>query len=562
MPHWYAPKEGANRPLWPAEQRILPTMNKPMTKRIFAAGSAGLLLALGLFISGCSSNKDNANVITTGPSSTAQGGSKGRGHGKKGKGGPGGPPATPVIVTTVSNTGTISDSVYVTGSIATLFDDNLAAQTTGEVTYVGVQAGDAVKKGQLLIKLDPSVAEAAVQQDQANVANDQAKVQQAQLQYSQSITNANVAINQARQQLTAAEQNLITTKFPYQPQQIAQMRDQVVQQQTNATNAQTYYEREALLYKEGVIAASDYDNAYTSYKTQAALLANYQEALKLAEAGGRTEQVKAAEQTVKEQQQNLRNAIANLAQVRVNREAITAAQDTVKAAEYTLQQAQAQLQYTNIYSPINGFVQTRSTDPGQVATPGTTLLELVDLHTVYFEPSVSEDDFRKLALGQLAEVNVDAYPGRTFTGHIGAVYPAASTTDRQFSVRVDIPNPGSLLRPGMYARGSIITRTDHNVIVVPTTALVASLPPGYTSNLSSNAVSYGNLVLPPETVFIVGPGNKAIQKPVKVGIEANSEAEILSGLSPGDQLITTGQGLLQPGSPVTVENQTAQAPSQ
>lgn len=517
-----------------------------------------MLLALGIFVSGCSS-KDSSNVITTGPSSS-QGG--GKGHGKGGKGGAGGPAVTPVNVTTVTNTGKISQSVYVTGNIATLYDDNLASQVTGQVDSVTVQAGDPVHKGQLLIQIDPATAEAAVEQDQATVANDQAKVQQAQLQYDQSITNANVAINQARQQLTAAQQSLITTKYPYQQQQIAQMHDQLIQQQANEKNAETYYSREALLYKEGVIAATDYDNAYTSYKTQEALLKNYQEAYNLALAGGRPEQVKAAKQTVAEQEQNLKNAIANLAQVRVNKEAITAAIDTVNAAESTLKQAEAQLEYTKIYSPINGFVQTRSTDPGQIATPGTTLLELVDLHTVYFEPTVSEDNFRSLAIGQQVEVNVDAYPGRTFHGRIDAVNPGAATTNRQFSVRVDIPNPGSLLRPGMYARGSIITRTDHNVIVVPTTALVASLPPGYTSNLSSNAVSYGSMVLPPETVFLVGPGNKAVQKSVKVGIETGTEAEIVSGLTPGDQLITTGQGLLQPGSPITVENQTAQAPAQ
>lgn len=521
---------------------------------------AGLALLLALclaVVAGCS-HKNSSDQSASGK------GSGHHGRGKGGQGGAGGPQVTPVDVTIVSNNGSISESVYVTGSIATLYDDNLSSQISGQVLSVAVQAGDPVHKGELLIQIDPTAAEAAVQQDEANVANDQAKVQQAQLQYEQSITNANVAINQARQQLTAAEQSLITTKYPYQPQQIAQMHDQLIQQQANEKNAETYYARERMLYNEGVIAASDYDNAYTAYKTQQALLANYQEAYKLALAGGRPEQVTAAKQTVKEQEQNLRNAIANLNQVKVNKEAITAAIDTVQAAQYTLKQAIAQLQYTKIYSPINGFVQARDTDPGQTATPGTTLLELVDLHTVYFEPTVSEDDFRKIAIGQPADVNVDAYPGRTFHGKVGAVYPAASATNRQFSVRVDIPNPGNLLRPGMYARGSIITRTDRNVIVVPTTALVASLPPGYAANQSSNAISYGNLVLPPETVFLVGPGNKAVQKNVKVGIETGSQAEIVSGLSPGDQLITTGQGLLQPGSPVRVEsqNEVAQAPSQ
>lgn len=518
-------------------------MNTMMMKRNIAARvCAALALALCLLtVFGC--GKKNAGQRAGG-----QGG-----HG----GGAGGPQVTPVNVTTVTNTGKISQSVYVTGNIASLFDVNLAAQTTGQITYLQVREGDQVKKGQLLIQIDPSAAQAVVQQDQANVANDEAKVQQARLQYEQSITNAQVAINQARQQLTAAQQNLITTKFPYQPQQLAQTQQQLIQQEANAKNAENFYARERMLYNQGVIAASDYDNAYTSYKTQQALLKNYQEAYNLAKAGGRPEQITAARQTVAEQEQNVKNATANLNQVRVNKEAITAAIETVNAARYTLAQAQAQLKYTKIYSPIDGFVQARSAEVGQTATPGTTLLELVDLHQVYFQPTVSEDDFRHLALGQQVTVNVDAYPGKTFNGRVDAVYPGAAATNRQFSVRVDIPNPGNLLRPGMYARGSIITRTVHNAIVVPINALVASLPPGYAANQSSNATSYGNLVLPPETVFVVGSGNKAVQKPVKVGIETGTEAEIVSGLSPGDQLITTGQGLLQPGSPVRVQSQVA-----
>jgi HlyD family secretion protein len=465
-----------------------------------------------------------------------------------------GPPATAVNVTPVS-TGSISQSVYVTGNVATLFDVNLSAQTTGQIDYIDVREGDTVKKGQLLIQIDPKVAQAAVDQARANLWDDEAKLQQARLQYSQSITNANVAVNQAQQQLQAALQSLSTTKFPYQPPQITQIHDQLIQQQANAKNAETFYARESLLYKQGVISASDYDNAYTSYKTQQALLQNYEQAYNLALAGGRPQQVEAAKQVVAEQEQAVKNAKANRTQVAVNKDAIVAAQDTVEAAQATLNQTQQQLTYTSIHSPINGVVASRTTDPGQVATPGTTLLELVDLHTVYYQPTVSEDDFKQLSLGQQVYVQVDAYPGRMYHGKITAVFPSASSANRQFSVRVTIPNPDQSLRPGMYARGSIITRTDRNAVIVPVSALVAQLPPGFSANSSSNQASYGGVTLPPETVFVVGPGNKAEQRTVTVGIETATEAEITSGLQPGDQLITTGQGLLSAGAPVRVVGQ-------
>ncbi|HEX5324479.1 MAG TPA: biotin/lipoyl-binding protein, partial [Capsulimonadaceae bacterium] len=270
-----------------------------------------------------------------------------------------GPPPTPVEVTPVSTT-TIENAVPVTGSIQTLYDVALAAQITGQVTFVQVREGDSVKKGQLLVQIDPTVAEQTVQQDQAAVLNDQAKVQQAQTQYEQSITNANVAILQAQQQLTAAIANLQKTKFPNQPQQLAQVKDQLIQQQANFQNAKSFYAREEQLYKEGAIAASDYDNAYTQYKTQEALLNNYQQAYNLAMKGGRSEDIKAAQQVVSEDEAAVKNAKANAGQVRVNKEAIAAAKATVKQAQATLAAAEKQLQYTKIYSPINGVVSQRN----------------------------------------------------------------------------------------------------------------------------------------------------------------------------------------------------------
>ena len=107
----------------------------------------------------------------------------------------------------------------------------------------------------------------------------------------------------------------------------------------------------------------------------------------------------------------------------------------------------------------------------------------------------------------------------------------------------------------MFARGALLTEVHRNVVVVPVTALVRAAartasPPTRAARGSRRA----RTTLPPQQVLLVGPGSKAVAKIVTVGIVADSQAEITSGLRPGDRLITTGQGIVQPGQPVKVQS--------
>ena len=149
---------------------------------------------------------------------------------------------------------------------------------------------------------------------------------------------------------------------------------------------------------------------------------------------------------------------------------------------------QQQVANAFIRSPIDGIVAAREVEPGQVASPGTNLMRIVGLGSVYYEPTISETDFASTGVGNPVTVQVDALPGKTYQGKVSAVYPAASATNRVFSLRVTVANPGDELRPGMFARGSIITRVARNVPVVPATALVPlASQQGFQANDSSDA---------------------------------------------------------------------------
>ena len=462
------------------------------------------------------------------------------------------PPATPVDVLPVS-TGAIAQTIAVVGNLQTLYSVNLSPKTAGKLVNVFVREGDSVHAGQVVAQIDPTTAQQSVLQDQANVQNLQAKLDQAQAQYRQSITNTQVAIQNARAALASAQSTLQKTITGGQPQQKQQAKDQLLQQQANYQNALTAYNREQELYKQGAVAKADLDNAETTYNVQKALLDSYQQNLNLTMQGGRPEDVQVAQQTVQQDQQNLRNAIANRANIDVALQGVQASKAQVAQGEAQLRSARQDLADTNIVSPVNGVVSQRSADPGQIGSPGTTVIQVVDLSTMYYEPAVSETDFRHIAPSQGVAIAVDAFPGRTFYGKVTNIYPSASTTNRQFTIRVSIPNTTRELRPGMYARGDITTVRHTDVVVVPVAALLPrEQAAGFAANNSSTGLATGGASLPPQKVFVVGSDGKAAERDVTLGIISGSNAEIVAGLKPGDPLIVKGQGQIQAGDPVAV----------
>ncbi len=508
-----------------------PLLSNMNTNKFFCIFVVASLTVSGL-VSGCGHKSTTAASSSTSSGSQAQ---------------TSGPAATAVDVTAVK-LGNIKKKVAVVGSLSTLFNVSLSPRTAGRLIAVNVREGDFVHKGEVVAQIDPTLARSEIQQDQANVVNDQAKVAQAQVQYEEGIVNANVAVEQARAQLASAESTLEKTTVGDQSQQKLQAQDDLVQQQANFDNALSNYNQQKELFAEGAIARSDLNNAITTYQTQKALLDNYKQALSLSLQGGRPEDIAAAREVVNEDKEALQNAIANLANIRVDKEVITAAQAQVAQAQATVTSAQQDLADTNLVSPINGYVSARNADPGSIASPGTAVIEIVDLTTVYYEPTVEEQDITGIHSGEPVSVQVDAFPGTTFHGTVAAVFPSASATNRQFSLRVDIPNENGVLRPGMYARGSVTTSIAKNVVVVPLNALVPqNLGSGFSTEETSTGIATGTTTLPPEMAYVLGSDNTARTQNVTLGIVNGTRAQIISGLNVGDMIVVKGQNQINPG---------------
>ena len=192
-----------------------------------------------------------------------------------------------------------------------------------------------------------------------------------------------------------------------------------------------------------------------------------------------------------------------------------------------LEELRVNMANTIITSPVNGFVARRAADPGAFVSQNAPIVDVVDISRVRLVVNVVEKDLKIIQIGDATEVEVDAFPGEQFAGRIARLAPVLDPATRTFPIEIEIPNPSFRLKPGMYARVGITTGEHDNAIVVPTNAVVDA----------------GGR----RGVFIAQADNTAAFRPVEVGIEQDDLTEILSGVSAGDRVVTTGAAGLRDG---------------
>jgi len=196
-----------------------------------------------------------------------------------------------------------------------------------------------------------------------------------------------------------------------------------------------------------------------------------------------------------------------------------------------LDELRINLANTVITSPVNGFVSKRAVDPGAYVSQQTPVAEVVDITRVRLVANVVEKDLKELETGNQTRVQVDAFPGETFTGRIARVSPVLDPATRTAPIEIEIANPTYRLKPGMYARVGITTQTKKQALVLPSSAVV---------DLGGRR---GVFQLQNET---------AVFKTVTVGSEQGLVVEILAGLVEGDEVISTGAGALRDGDRVAL----------
>ena len=178
----------------------------------------------------------------------------------------------------------------------------------------------------------------------------------------------------------------------------------------------------------------------------------------------------------------------------------------------------------HIHSPFDGTVMKVGVREGQYVTPTTELYLLADLSRVWVYVDVYEEDLPWIKLGDKAEMRVRAAPGRTFHGKVAYVYPYMERKTRTARVRLEFDNPNLLLKPEMFANVTLRAGRVADAVVIPSEAVVRS----------------GERDL----VFVVREPGKFEPRQVTLGLSADGLVQILNGVKPGEEVVTSAQFLI------------------
>ncbi len=181
------------------------------------------------------------------------------------------------------------------------------------------------------------------------------------------------------------------------------------------------------------------------------------------------------------------------------------------------------LENLTLDSPISGFVMERNAFPKQRVTPDTVLYTVADLSTVWVIADVFEYEAANVKLNAPATLTLGYLPNRTFHGRVSYILPQVDPNTRTLKVRIQFDNPGYLLKPEMYGQVELRTGASKR-LVVPGSAVL---------NSGDHQI-----------VFMDKGAGRFEQRQVKIGAELDGRTEIVSGVQPGDRVVSAGNFLI------------------
>jgi HlyD family secretion protein len=273
----------------------------------------------------------------------------------------------------------------------------VGAKVMGRVSWIGVEKGDKVLQGQVLVRLEDSEFRAQS--------------------------------NQARANLAAAQARLDQLRSGSRPQEKLKDKAGVLQADATLRNAEAEYDRTEKLYRAGISSKAELDRALAQRDTARALLEAARQSSAMTDVGPRAEEIRAADAQVRQ----------------------------MKAA---VDYADTQLAATEIKAPVSGTVLQRIVERGEMVSPSafgesgarTSVVALADLNDLQVELDISQADFARLKMGQRAEIIPEAFSNLKYTGFIAEIAPEANRAKATVQVKVKVDNPDEHLRPEMNAR--------------------------------------------------------------------------------------------------------------
>jgi HlyD family secretion protein len=485
------------------------------------------------------------------------------------------------VVISVAKPGDIVEHLQTVGSLNTPFDIKLASKVPGVVDQLDVRPGDAVKAGQVLVRINPIEQEATVAQMRSALAQAQHQYTQALITETPTDTNVNTVINQDAAALASAQANEgqvvqnsaaqvqtaqsnvtdANSKVAAALSQQGAAQQAVISAQANDKDATAKYTREYNLYKQGYVAAQDVDDAEAAKGVQDAAVSSAQQSLDAAKSavGSARAQLVEAQQNLaivkKQQQANivaakaqtntarqaLKYARSNTAAIPAYKQNLAALKSVADADKAELDNAIAQVGDTILKTPFDGTVTNRLIDPGSMASVGQQLLEVQFLDWLYVTCTAPVEYVSQVTPGEDATITFDALPGQTFHAPVVLVTPAADPSIRQFTFEIRLDNKNHSFKPGMFGHVDIVVGKSAAGVLVPREA-VKSGDTGNTVTTVTDITTDANKV-------VHGTAHTVI---VQIGKSDPKNIEILKGVKAGDKVISISYRAIRDGTKVTI----------
>ena len=325
--------------------------------------------------------------------------------------------AAPVKVESGGGAASAGTVLTVSGYVVAHHKIDVGAKVMGRVAWIGVEKGDRVQQGQVLVRLEDQEFRAQVNEAQANVAAAQARVDQ--------------------------------LRSGSRPQEKLKDKAAVMQAEANLRNAEAEYDRAAQLLRNGVVSKAEVDRALMQRDSARALVDAARQSSEMTNIGPRAEEIRAAAAQVRQMQ---------------------------AALDY----ARTQLASTEIKAPVSGTVLQRIVERGVMVTPSavgesgarTSVVSLADLSDLQIELDISQADFARLKMDQRAEIIPEAFPNLKYTGFIAEIAPEANRAKATVQIKVKVENPDEQLRPEMNVRVNFLADAPSKETTAPARVLV------------------------------------------------------------------------------------------
>jgi multidrug efflux pump subunit AcrA (membrane-fusion protein) len=289
--------------------------------------------------------------------------------------------------------------------------------------------------------------------------------------------------------LEQAESNLRTTTGAAIPESVVKAQTDVDADKEVVDAAKQVLDARQQLYKDGALARRQVEEAQVNYAQANSAYLSAQEHLRALQSVAKDEQLKTA-----------------------------AAQ--VSAATAHQQNLDVQLSYSKIYSPIDGVIADRPLWTGEMASPTTPFLTVMDVSRVVARVNIAQAQAAPVKVGQPATITLTD-TGEKLEGKVTVVSPATDPSSTTVQVWVQATNPGERLKPGASVHVGVVTGEAANAMVVPLTAIL----PGEEGGTA---------------VVVVSSDSVAHLRKVDVGIREGDKVQLLNGVKPGESVVVVG----------------------